>query len=99
MTENVYRKALADLISAIEAVFIDDREYCLNYLEAQLGRDIYFDEMDEDEIEDTWNFNAYELGGRIAFGRPFECDSDTLDRWLNSIRESRKLVYDHEEEE
>jgi len=85
-----YALALYELLLNLEVVFFDDSDYCLSVIHHWLREGMY-EGMSEGEADDIFERNAFGVGWKLAFGEPFNSDSQHLDQLCASIKAARSL--------
>lgn len=96
MQAGSYALALYRILRDLEIVFFDDCAYTMNFINASLQHDIYED-MNEGEVDDIFDKNAFRLGWKLALGEPFDSDTQHLDQLCSSIKDARSLFPKHED--
>ena len=90
MKSGDYALALYKLLQNLELVFFDDSGYCMNVIDCWLSEDMY-EGISEGEADDIFERNATRVGWKLAFGEPFNSDSQHLDQLCASIKAARSL--------
>lgn len=90
-----YALALYRLLSCLELVFDHDNDYCMNTIHHCLRSDLD-GVIDEEEGNRIFLRNASFVGRRLAYGKPFDMDSDSLDQLCASIKAARDLFEEDE---